>query len=54
MEHVYYCIFLVFNIWTIENYLDIRPDKWCGKPWIKGAMIFLYDVLNWLANGITT
>lgn len=36
-----------------QAYLEIRPDKRFGKPCIKGTRISVYDVLNWLANGMT-
>ncbi len=36
-----------------QQYLEIRPDKRFGKPSIKGTRISVYDVLNWLANGMT-
>ena len=33
--------------------IEIRPDKRFGKPCLKGTRISVYDVLNWLANGMT-
>lgn len=33
-------------------YIEIRPDKRFGKPCLKGTRISVYDVLNWLANGM--
>jgi len=36
-----------------KNYLEIRADKRFGKPCIKGIRISVYDVLNWLANGMS-
>lgn len=39
------------------NYHDIitiEPDKRGGKPCIRGLRITVYDVLAWLANGMTT
>ncbi len=36
-----------------QNYLEIRPDKRFGKPCIKGTRISVYDVLNWLSNGMS-
>ncbi len=36
-----------------QEYLEIRPDKRFGKPCIKGTRITVYDVLNWLSNGMT-
>ncbi|HYG38091.1 MAG TPA: DUF433 domain-containing protein [Cytophagales bacterium] len=35
-----------------QNYIEIRADKRFGKPSIKGTRITVYDVLNWLANGM--
>ena len=36
-----------------NNYIEIVPEKRFGKPFIKGTRISVYDVLNWLANGMT-
>ena len=36
-----------------QQFLEIRSDKRFGKPCIKGTRISVYDVLNWLANGMT-
>lgn len=36
-----------------QDYIEIRPDKRFGKPCIKGTRITVYDVLNWLSNGMT-
>ena len=38
------------------NYLDIitiEPDKRSGKPCIRGMRITVYDVLEYLAGGMT-
>lgn len=34
-------------------FLEIRADKRFGKPCIKGTRITVYDVLNWLSNGMS-
>ena len=36
-----------------NNYIEIVPEKRFGKPCIIGTRISVYDVLNWLANGMT-
>lgn len=36
-----------------KKHLEIRSDKRFGKPCIKGTRISVYDVLNWLANGMS-
>jgi uncharacterized protein (DUF433 family) len=36
-----------------SQYIEIVPDKRFGRPCIKGTRISVYDVLNWLANGMT-
>ncbi len=33
--------------------LEIRANKRFGKPCIIGTRISVYDVLNWLANGMS-
>lgn len=37
----------------IHKYIEIKPGKRFGKPCIKGSRISVYDVLNWLANGMS-
>jgi len=37
----------------IQKYIEIKPEKRFGKPCIKGTRISVYDVLNWLSNGMT-
>ncbi len=36
-----------------RKYITIDPNKRFGKPIISGTRISVYDVLNWLANGMT-
>lgn len=36
-----------------RKFLEIRADKRFGKPCIKGIRITVYDVLNWLSNGMS-
>ena len=36
-----------------RDYIEIRTDKRFGKPCLKGTRISVYDVLNWLANGMS-
>lgn len=36
-----------------QDYLEIRADKRFGKPCIKGTRISVYNVLNWLSNGMS-
>lgn len=36
-----------------RQYIEIVPHKRFGRPCIKGTRISVYDVLNWLANGMT-
>jgi uncharacterized protein (DUF433 family) len=36
-----------------NNFIEIIPEKRFGKPCVKGTRISVYDVLNWLANGMT-
>ena len=33
--------------------ISIDPNICFGKPCIKGTRISVYDVLNWLSNGMT-
>jgi len=34
--------------------IEINPQIRFGKPCIKGMRISVYDVLGWLASGMTT
>ncbi|KAA5549229.1 DUF433 domain-containing protein [Adhaeribacter rhizoryzae] len=36
-----------------QDFIEIRSEKRFGKPCIKGTRISVYEVLNWLANGMT-
>lgn len=36
-----------------QEHIEIRADKRFGKPCIKGTRITVYDVLNWLSNGMS-
>lgn len=36
-----------------SQYIEIVAEKRFGRPCIKGTRISVYDVLNWLANGMT-
>ena len=37
----------------IEDYNEIRPGVRGGKPCFKGTRITVYDVLDYLAGGMT-
>jgi uncharacterized protein (DUF433 family) len=34
-------------------YIEVNPDIRFGKPVIMGTRITVYDVLQWLASGLT-
>lgn len=36
-----------------RNVVTIEPDKMGGKPCIRGLRITVYDVLDYLASGMT-
>ncbi|MGK0441905.1 MAG: hypothetical protein ACJA0N_001711 [Pseudohongiellaceae bacterium] len=36
-----------------QDYIEIRPDKRSGKPCLKQTRITVYDVLGWLAQGMS-
>ncbi|WP_316928891.1 DUF433 domain-containing protein [Nafulsella turpanensis] len=35
------------------DHIEINPEKRFSKPIVKGTRISVYDVLNWLPNGMT-
>jgi uncharacterized protein (DUF433 family) len=36
-----------------KEYIEINPQVRFGKPVIKGTRISVYDVLQWLASGLS-
>lgn len=38
---------------TYQNIITIEPGKRGGKPCIRGLRITVYDVLDYLASGMT-
>lgn len=36
-----------------KTYIELNPNLRFGKPIIIGTRITVYDVLSWLANGMT-
>lgn len=36
-----------------QDHIEITPGKRSGKPCIKHTRITVYDVLGWLANGMS-
>lgn len=36
-----------------EEIIQINPEKRFGKPYVRNTRISVYDVLNWLASGMT-
>lgn len=36
-----------------EEIIQINPEKRFGKPCVRNTRISVYDVLNWLASGMT-
>ncbi|MDT7829253.1 DUF433 domain-containing protein [Pricia sp. S334] len=37
---------------NIERYIEIDPSKRFGRRILKGTRISVYDVMNWLTNGM--
>ncbi len=38
---------------SYTRFIEIVPEKRFGRPCIKGTRISVYDILNWLANGMS-
>ena len=36
-----------------KEYIEVDPEIRFGKPIIKGTTITVYDILQWLASGMT-
>lgn len=43
----------VYWITDMESIITIEPGKRGGKPCIRGMRITVYDILNWLASGMS-
>lgn len=41
------------KIMIYKDIITIDPDKRGGRPCIRGLRITVYDVLGWLASGMT-
>lgn len=41
------------NETDFRSIITIEPGKRGGKPCIRGMRITVYDILNWLASGMT-
>lgn len=37
-----------------SNYISIEPGKRGGKPCVRGLRVSVYDVLTWLADGMSS
>ena len=44
---------MVDQIMNYQDYITIEPGKRGGKPCIRSMRISVYDVLDWLASGIS-
>lgn len=44
---------VVDHIMNYQDYITIEPGKRGGKPCIRSMRITVYDVLGWLASGIS-
>lgn len=43
----------VISIVNYRNYITIEPNKRGGKPCVRGLRITVYEVLEYLASGMT-
>jgi uncharacterized protein (DUF433 family) len=41
------------NMVNYQNIITRNPNKRFGKPCVRETRISVYDILNWLANGMT-
>jgi uncharacterized protein (DUF433 family) len=44
----------LFGIMSYREIITIEPDKRGGRPCIRRMRITVYDVLGWLATGMST
>lgn len=48
-----YDYFCIKKMTSYSEYIEIKTGKRFGKPCIKGTRISVYDVLAWLASGMS-
>jgi len=46
-------VYLCMEQINYKEYIEVDPEVRFGKPVIKGTRITVYDVLSWLASGMT-
>jgi uncharacterized protein (DUF433 family) len=46
-------VYLYMEQINYKDYIEVDPEVRFGKPVIKGTRITVYDVLSWLALGMT-
>lgn len=47
------CKVCIYVTDRLKEYIEVNPEVRFGKPVIKGTRITVYDVLQWLASGMT-
>ena len=45
--------FTTIGVMDFRQLITIEPDKRGGQPCIRGMRITVYDILGWLASGMT-
>ena len=53
LESLNACVDMRENNMNYKDIITIEPDKRGGKPCIRGLRITVYDVLEYLASGMT-
>lgn len=54
-QHIQQIMYFCYMAHQIEytTYIEIDPEVRFGRPVIKGTRITVYDVLGWLASGLS-
>ena len=53
LKYILQYFYYLYSMINYLQYIEIDPKKRFGRPILKGTRISVYDVLNWLANGMS-
>ena len=54
LQNKFITLFKIYKVDEYKHIITINPEIRFGKPCIRGMRISVYDVLSWLASGMST